>query len=121
MTDTERKTGRPKLAPEERRDHRLPAPRVTLAELHFVQQRAAAAGMPLADFMRLAVTGTAPRRRAQPKADSALLYELNKLGVNLNQIARAVNRGRDLPPEFAEILAQIHTAVLKLDEAEHGS
>lgn len=43
---------RPPKAPAERRDDRLPAPRMTAAELAFVETQAAAAGIGMAEFVR---------------------------------------------------------------------
>lgn len=115
MIDTERKTGRPKKAQDEQRSARLSGIRLTEAERDFIEQMAARAGLPVAEFCRRAILGQRiTARRATPDRDA--LAELNRIGVNLNQIARAVNRGRDLPAEFAEILAQIHAAVAKLEE-----
>ena len=121
MIDAERKTGRPEKARDEQRSERLPDIRVTLAERHHVETMAALAGLSLTEFSRRAILGQRITARREQQAAHGALVELNRVGVNLNQIARAVNRGRDLPPEFAEILAQIHAAILKLDGAGDGS
>lgn len=105
--------GRPTLAPEERRDDRLPNLRVTAAERAYVEEQAANAGLPLAEFCRRAILSKriAPRLTS---ADERLLVEVNKAGVNLNQIARAVNGGRGLPPDFSEVLAEVDAALKKV-------
>ncbi|MCP4184875.1 MAG: MobC family plasmid mobilization relaxosome protein, partial [Hyphomicrobiales bacterium] len=51
--------------------------------------------------------------------DQALLVELNRVGVNLNQIAHKVNAGRSLPPDFPDVLAEVRAAVRKV--LSHGS
>lgn len=109
----QRPIGRPRKAPAERRAERLPAPRVTVAERAFVEDQAARAGLDLAEFCRRAVL----RQRIMPRreaADDALIFELNKAGVNLNQIARAVNAGRGVPADLPEAVAEIRAAVAKV-------
>ncbi|SMH26053.1 plasmid mobilization protein [Mesorhizobium australicum] len=107
------KIGRPTLAADERRDDRLPGIRVTAAERHHVELLAERAGVSVAEFCRRAVLGQRmPQRRAQ--ADAVALVELNRAGVNLNQIAKRVNAGRDLPPDFPQVLAEVRSAVAKV-------
>lgn len=104
---------RPRLEPGERRTERLPAARLTAAELAFVQESAAAAGLSLADYVRRLVLG----HRVSPRRDSAadkLLLELNRIGVNLNQIARAVNMDRDLDADFQAVLSELAVALAKV-------
>ncbi|MEO4045347.1 plasmid mobilization relaxosome protein MobC, partial [Hoeflea sp. CAU 1731] len=53
--------------------------------------------------------------------DASLLTELNRVGVNLNQIARALNRGRDEDPHhLGHILHQLHTLLEKVGRS-YGS
>ena len=104
---------RPPLRPEERKDDRLPNLRVTSAERALIEERAAAAGLTLVEYCRRAIfkSRIAPRRGT---VDQALLVELNRVGVNLNQIARRVNAGRDLPPDFPDVLKEVRAAVQKV-------
>jgi len=109
---------RPLLRPEERKDEVLPAVRVTAAERIFVEEQAANAGLSLSEYQRLRLLKKkVPPRRAS--ADQALLVELNRVGVNLNQIARRINAGRNLPPDFPDLLAEVRAAVQKV--LTHGS
>lgn len=108
-----RETGRPRKAKSEQRSAWIPPVRVTDAERHHADELAAKAGISLQEFCRRAYQGiriTAPRQRA----DDALLVELNRIGVNLNQIARAVNRGRGLPDDFPEVLAELRSAIAEM-------
>jgi len=50
------------------------------------------------------------------KADSHLLYELNKIGVNLNQIARAQNKNNIEHAELLIALDHIYSEVKKIRE-----
>jgi hypothetical protein len=88
---------RPRKQPAEQRVTRLTT-RVTLAEL----AQASAAGLTAAEFLRRLGATVTPRR---PRADDALLVELNRIGVNINQLARAANSG--MPPASADLRAAL--------------
>ena len=105
--------GRPRKAPEERRDERLPAPRVTSDELGFVVQQANAAGIDMAEFIRRRALGrrVAPARAV---ADDRLLLEINRIGVNLNQISRAAHLGKTLEGKLATALDELHAAMKRV-------
>lgn len=113
MTDGRQTIGRPRKAPGERRDDRLPNVRVTAAERAFVEQQAAAAGLPLVEYCRRRILGVIVRPRVAA-ADELALVELNRAGVNLNQIAKALNSGRDLPADFSAVLDEVRAAVAKV-------
>jgi hypothetical protein len=87
--------------------------RVTAAERALIEERAAAAGLTLVEYCRRAIF----KSRIGPKRGTPqqrLLVELNRVGTNLNQIARHFNAGRDLPPDFPDVLAEIRAAVRKV-------
>lgn len=104
---------RPKKAPDELRSARFPAPRVTEAEFAFIEGNAAKAGLTLADYVRRRLLGH-HIPAARQAADDALLIELNRVGVNLNQIARALNSDREPPHDLADVLADLKTALAKV-------
>jgi mobilization protein NikA len=121
---------RPKLRPEDRRDERLPAPRVTASERVEAERKAEAAGMSLSDFGREAYLNAVVTTR-RGSTDEAVIVALNRIGVdfsrmcsNLNQITNN-NSGRQLSPEFpfvmqeaASMMAEIKELIAKVD---HGS
>lgn len=85
--------------------------RLSIAEKKHVEEAAKEAGLTPCDFIRLHALGTKPRRKiATPDREILLkgLAELNKIGSNLNQIARHHNRksdsegGAELPPDLLE-------------------
>jgi hypothetical protein len=72
--------------------------RLTAPEKKILQELAAQAGLTTSDFCRVKLIGGKPQtKKATP--DRAILIrlqaELNKVGNNANQIARALNRRQD--------------------------
>jgi len=85
--------------------------RLTDDEFSKLTQRADALGLSRAAYVRLKALGKAgPRSQKVPRAGTKdlakLLAEVNKIGSNINQIARALNRGRDFEKEFAQTLVE---------------
>ena len=84
---------RPLKQAHEKRSARLPPVRVTAAELAHVQKQADHAGLSVTDYLRTLALGQQVKPR-KTKLEASLLVELNRIGVNLNQIAHAANIGR---------------------------
>ncbi len=118
MRGPAQKTGRPVKQPNERRCSQMNI-RLTLAEAEYIRVQAASAGLTEAEYMRRAATGLAVKP-ARARADAALISELNAIGNNVNQLARAVHRGRDLPP-FWKAIADRLTTLLDEVAARYGS
>lgn len=97
--------------------------RVTPEEKSAFVARADRAGMASAAFMRALALGDAgPRaRRRRPVEHKALvqaLAALNRVGNNLNQIARNTNRGMDIDvPQLRDALHQYHQVIAAIYEA----
>jgi len=97
--------------------------RVTPEEKSAFVARADRAGMASAAFMRALALGDAgPRaRRRRPVEHQALvqaLATLNRVGNNLNQIARNTNRGMDIDvPQLRDALHQYHQVIAAIYEA----
>ena len=113
--------GRPRKHPDEARTERCAHIRLTVAERLDVEAKAAAMGVSVADYARHRLCGyRLPVRRG---ADlSRLLVEINRVGNNVNQIARAANATGRVPVitgeamrELRAVLAQIAS---RLDEDE---
>ena len=67
--------------------------RCTAAEKAELRQKAKAAGVPVATLLREALGRTdARRRKPAPRVDPALVLAVGRIGGNLNQIARWLNR-----------------------------
>ena len=104
---------RPRKAPEEKRTARLPGLRLTEAEALFVEQQAARAGLSVADYQRRRLLGQ-PVRAARPRIEGQYLTALNQIGVNLNQIARALNSGRSLPGDIVQITGELRAVLARI-------
>ncbi len=121
---------RPKKDVIERRDTIIRV-RLTQTEKKNLLTAAGVASCSLSDFLRLKALDNAPRnKRASPERAGfiAALAQLGKVGSNLNQIARALNRkamtgqGADIPDEqIRHVLLHVDTLTLHLTELlEHG-
>ena len=67
--------------------------RCTAAEKAELRRKAEAAGVPVATLLREALGRTdARRRKPAPRVDPALVLAVGRIGGNLNQIARWLNR-----------------------------
>jgi|LSQX01.2.fsa_nt_gb hypothetical protein len=65
--------------------------KVRLTEAEFEQMKERSTKARLAEWIRETCL-SAPARKPVKQVDPALLYELNRLGVNMNQLARYANR-----------------------------
>ena len=83
---------RPRLDDEERRA-RTVGVRVTAAEAAELRERAQAARLSMGAYLRRRALGQRVRMAAELRLGAAELRELNRIGVNLNQMARALNSG----------------------------
>lgn len=96
--------------------------RMTVAEHEHVRVQARVAGVTVSDYLRRRAVGyIVPEVPASRRADLSLVNELNRIGVNMNQIARTLNAGRperiDLDVALAE-LRGVFDKVLGSMEAE---
>ena len=104
---------RPKKQSHERRSERFNL-RYTLAEIEHIRAQAAAAGLEPHEYVRRRSLGHAVPPAPARSSDPALISELNRIGVNVNQLARAVHRGsaftefwREIGDELADLRAKV--------------
>jgi hypothetical protein len=103
---------RPKTT-DARRRARLGQFRMTAEEELSVKMNAAAAGLSVSDFLRrraLGLTVTPPASRV----DAALVSELNRIGVNVNQLAFAHNADREFKGDWEAIRDQLSRVLEKV-------
>lgn len=96
---------RPKKKVDQRRN-RLGQFRMTADEELSVKMNAAASGLTVAEFTRRRVLGLIVTPPAA-KADAALIAEVNRIGVNVNQIAFALNAGRDYKGDWDAVYDEV--------------
>ena len=78
---------------EQERRARTVGVRVTAAEAAELRERAQAARLSMGAYLRRRGLGQRVRMVADRHLGAAELRELNRIGVNLNQMARAMNSG----------------------------
>ena len=105
---------RPRLGDEARRK-RTVGVRVTEAEATELRERAQAARLSMGAYLRRRGLGQRVRMAAERRLGAAELRELNRIGVNLNQMARAMNSGAvSSPAETQEEVERVGELVAKL-------
>ena len=102
------------LGDEERRG-RTVGVRVTEAEETELRERAQAARLSMGAYLRRRALGQRVRSAVERRLGAAELRELNRIGVNLNQMARALNSGAvSSPAETQEAVERVGELVAKL-------
>lgn len=95
--------------------------RLTPDELAAVEARAKKAGLTRSDYLRrMAVKGhisVAP----PPRLDFQLVAELNRIGVNLNQLTRAANATGQVPPEVPRLCRRLEAIIAEAIDPPQGS
>ena len=94
---------RPRLGNEERRT-RTVGVRVTEAEE--LWERAQATRLSMGAYLRRRALGQRVRIVAERRLGAAEMRELNRIGVNLNQMARALNSGAVSSPAETQAAAE---------------
>ena len=113
------KMARPKKVEQEKRSEQTKE-RWTIAELAYVEEQARNAGLSRAEYIRRRSLSLPVRPAPSVGAsDPALVSELNRIGVNLNQIAKYANAGRGSPHSLAAVQDELHAALAKV--LGHGS
>lgn len=102
---------RPRKEPHERRTERHNV-RFTAAELAYIQDQAEAVGLDVTEYLRRRALRYEVPSVSRRAVDPALVSELNRIGVNVNQLARAVHAGRDFAAHWRTIGEEL-TAVLE--------
>ena len=110
---------RPRLGEEERRT-RTVGVRVTEAEAEELQERAQGVRLSMGAYLRRRGLGQRVRMATARRLGAAELRELNRIGVNLNQMARAMNVGAVAGPGTREAVERVGelVAALLAGEAE---
>ena len=93
--------------PEAERRSRTIGVRITTAEAAEIAKRAAEARMTKGGYMRRRALGQPVRVAAVHRLGARERVELHRIGVNLNQIARALNSGASAPAGTLEAVERV--------------
>ena len=96
---------RPKKAPDAKRDLRV-AFRLSAPDAEALGARAKAAGLPVSAYARTMALGGTVRIVRSAEPDFALLDQLRRIGVNLNQLAREQHRRGGSDPDYLHHLCE---------------
>ena len=92
---TDRKRGRRKLPPEEIRDTTIKF-RVNEKELDYLNDLKNKAGIEMGHLIRQELLKSQPKKITIPTINREALSALNRIGNNINQIAKKLNSEEDL-------------------------
>jgi hypothetical protein len=100
---------RPKQSSTDNRTERLTV-RLRVDERVALDDRARRVGLSASEFTRAAALGAEIGAMQSPSlVDPELIRAINRIGVNLNQIARSLNSGIGMvPAALADTLAQVN-------------
>ena len=93
--------------PEAERRNRTMCVRVTTEEAATIAERAGAARMTKGAYLRRRALGQPVREAAVHRLGARERVELHRIGVNLNQIARALNSGASAPAGTLEAVERV--------------
>lgn len=93
--ETDRKRGRRKLPPDEIRDTTIKF-RVNEKELAYLNELKNRAGIEMGHLIRQELLKSQPKKITIPTVNSNALLALNRIGNNINQIAKKLNSEEDL-------------------------
>ncbi|MEZ5896970.1 MAG: MobC family plasmid mobilization relaxosome protein [Parvularculaceae bacterium] len=112
--------GRPKKQLHEKRSQRFNI-RYSPAEMRHIRLQAHKAGLEPHEYARRRTLGhIVVTQTTTGRTDPALINELNRIGVNLNQIARAANMGREVEEDWSALIIELRR-VLALVMASDGA
>jgi len=103
---------RPKKSEHEKRDKRFNL-RLTVAEIEHLRAQATASGLSPHEYARQRVLGHIVKP-AKSHIEASVVSELNRIGVNVNQLARSVNRGRDFQEHWQVLRQQLQATLEKV-------
>jgi hypothetical protein len=114
-TESKRRRGRPAVTDVKSADIHF---RCTQAQRAEIAAQAERAGISIGAYMLAsALKAPPPRSARRPPIErrelARLLGETGKIGSNVNQIARALNRGRDVPLELMIAPVQAELATIR--------
>lgn len=115
-----RSMARPRLQEHEKRTERYNL-RFTLAEMDHIRDQAVAAGQDVSEYLRRRALGyKVPAAGSSRRIDPALISELNSVGVNINQLAKATHLGREFSHYWQSLGEELTQILERLVDQELG-
>jgi len=113
---------RPRSGSENRQRIHVARIRLDDAEAVILEELASASGLAIGAYLRACgLKSVGVRAKPRPSVDRELLAranaDLNRVGNNINQIARAFNSGLDLPFNLAEAMTDLRGALTAIRRA----
>ena len=93
--------------------------RLRLREREYIRKQASAGALSGSEFIRRRALSL-PVKPPARKADGDLLFELNRIGVNVNQLARATNAEREFRGDWQTLAKELRRVLDKVADA-YGS
>lgn len=90
--------------------------RLTLAEREWLRAQARQANLSETEFMRRRVLGQPVRAASEAAADPALVMALNRVGVNVNQLAKSVHVDSAFQQYWREVGDELRAVLAKAVE-----
>lgn len=106
---------RPKKSADEKLTEIFPTFRMSLATRENLAKKAAAANISEVEFLRFLIDDAPlPASVSSGVADPALIVALNRIGNNVNQLARSVHRDSAFQNYWQEVGAELRTALAQV-------
>jgi hypothetical protein len=106
---------RPTKTENERRTEQVKI-RLTLSEVEHLREQALITGMTVAHLVRRRALSL-PVQPTPSRVDAQLLSELNRIGVNVNQLARSANTNRDFGGDWQAIQEELVRLLAAVSQA----
>ncbi len=106
---------RPTKTESERRTEQVKI-RLTLSEVEHLRDQARITGMTVANLVRRRALSL-PVQPTPSRVDAQLLSELNRIGVNVNQLARSANTGRAFAGDWQAIEEELSSLLAAVSQA----
>ncbi len=93
--------------------------RLTLAEAEHVRAQASAASQSVSEYLRRRAIGYTVPSPTTVRGDPALLSELNRIGVNVNQLAKSVHLDHKFVRHWEAIAGELRRVMELVARTQH--
>ena len=108
--------GRPKSSEAVKRDIQTKV-MMTADERALIEDYAHGMGYSISEYIRWAsLQKEMPQSTVEQQLKNSAILELNRIGVNLNQIAKQINSGKQTPALLEQVLLEIRQQIIFLTD-----